>query len=141
MAAIIKYQQEFPLWHNGFGCILEAIRHRFIPSLAQWVKEPALPELWLRSQLGLDLIPGSETPYAVGLPKKKKREKESGILKYKAERKRNCVVIPWEPWRSTEKLFCPPSSSPWCQKLYPHHSGLSQCFSASPGELMKPSRL
>ena len=90
MAAIIKYQQEFPLWHNGFGCILEAIRHRFIPSLAQWVKEPALPELWLRSQLGLDLIPGSETPYSTGQPKNEKKKKEKGK---KRKEKQKIIII------------------------------------------------
>lgn len=46
-----------------------------IPGWAQWVKDPAFLQLWLRSQLPLDLIPGPGTPYAVGQPEGKKKKK------------------------------------------------------------------
>lgn len=52
-----------------------------IPGWAQWVKDPAFLQLWLRSQLPLDLIPGPGTPYAVGQPEGKKKKKISP-LKY-----------------------------------------------------------
>ena len=49
-----------------------------IPHLAQWVKEPVLPQLWLRlkPRHRLDLIPGPGTPYAAGHKKKKKKKKK-----------------------------------------------------------------
>ena len=45
-----------------------------IPSLAQRVKDPVLPQLWLtlKLQLGSDLIPDPGTPYALDWPKRKK---------------------------------------------------------------------
>ena len=43
-----------------------------IPDLAQWVKDPVLLQLWLRSQLPLRSDPWPGTPYATGQPKKKK---------------------------------------------------------------------
>ena len=42
-----------------------------IPSPAQWVKDPALLQLKLHSQLNSDLIPGPGAPYAAGRSKKK----------------------------------------------------------------------
>ena len=47
-----------------------------IPGLAQWVKDPALPQLWHRSQLQSDLIPGLGIPYATGWLKKGGEEKQ-----------------------------------------------------------------
>ena len=47
-----------------------------IQSLAQWVKDLALWQLWHRSQLWLSLIPGPGTPYATRQPEKKKKKKK-----------------------------------------------------------------
>ena len=41
-----------------------------IPSLAQWVKDPALLQLLLGCNCGWDLSPGLGTTYAAGWPKK-----------------------------------------------------------------------
>ena len=51
-----------------------------IPSRAQWVKNLALPQLWLSSQLSLDLIPGLEAPHVSGQPKKEKEKKRDAII-------------------------------------------------------------
>ena len=57
---------EFLLWHNEIGGSWEHCDEGSIPSPAQWVKDLALPQLWLRSQLYLRyLIPGPRTPHAV----------------------------------------------------------------------------
>ena len=37
--------------------VLGALGRRFDPSPAQWVKDPALPQLWLRSELQLGSDP------------------------------------------------------------------------------------
>ena len=52
---------EFPLWLNGVNSVLEALEADSIPGPAQWVKDPALPQLWLRLQLWLrsDPWPGN----------------------------------------------------------------------------------
>ena len=48
-----------------------------IPSLAQWVKDPELPQLQLRLQPWyLYLIPGPGTPYAMEWTKKEKKKSE-----------------------------------------------------------------
>ena len=49
---------EFPLWYSGLRiwcgfCSGECS----IPSLGQWVKDPALPQLWCRSKLWLGCNP------------------------------------------------------------------------------------
>ena len=38
------------------------------------LKDPALPQLWCRSQLQLDLVPGLGTPYTSRWPKKEKSQ-------------------------------------------------------------------
>ena len=50
-----------------------------IPSLAQWVKDPALPQLWLRSQLwlGFDPWPGNSICHGLVKNEKKKKKKKS----------------------------------------------------------------
>ena len=47
-----------------------------IPDPAQWVKDLALPQLWLRLRLWLksDLIPGPRAPYAEGQQKTKNQK-------------------------------------------------------------------
>ena len=45
---------------------------------AQWVKNLAVPQLWLRPQLWLGH--GLGTPYAAGLSKRKKRKKELALF-------------------------------------------------------------
>ena len=57
----------------GSAASLEHWDTGLTPSPAQWVKDLALLELWLRSQLWLRSDPLPGTPYAVGWPKKKKK--------------------------------------------------------------------
>ena len=59
-------RDEFPLWYKGISSISAARGHTFNPLLAQWVKDPTLPQLQLRP----DPWPQG-TPYALGWPKKK----------------------------------------------------------------------
>ena len=48
-----------------------------ISGLAQWVKDPVLPQLWLRLQLWLEPDPWPQgTPYALGSQKRKKKKKK-----------------------------------------------------------------
>ena len=67
------------LWRSHYGTMGLAVswEHRdagLIPFPAQWVKNPALPQLSLRSQLWLGSdIPGLGTPHAMREPKKKKK--------------------------------------------------------------------
>ena len=43
---------EFPLWCSRIGSVVGALGHRFDPwPDTQWVKDLALPQLWLRLQL------------------------------------------------------------------------------------------
>ena len=60
--------EEFPLQCNGFH-VSGMWGHSTISSPAQWVMDPALPQLGHRS----GLIPDTGTSYAVGWPKKKKK--------------------------------------------------------------------
>ena len=72
---------ELLLWCNGISGVLEHWDTGSIPSLAQWVKGPELPQLQLRSQLWLqtDLIPGPG-PCAMGWPKNKKTKQKEDAL-------------------------------------------------------------
>ena len=47
-----------------------------VPTVAQWVKDLMLPQLWCRSQLWLRFNPLSrEFPYAAGVAKKERKRK------------------------------------------------------------------
>ena len=48
-----KTFREFPLWCSKFNSISGALGCRFDPLMAQWVKDPVLPQLLYRSQLWL----------------------------------------------------------------------------------------
>ena len=50
-----------------------------IPTLAQRVKDPALPQLWLKSQQQLDLIPDPGASSATERPKNKKKKKKTNF--------------------------------------------------------------
>ena len=55
-----------------------------IPSLVQWVKDPALLQLWHRSQLQLKFDPWpQELPYAWVQPKQNKTKKPKCLHCYK----------------------------------------------------------
>ena len=56
---------EFLPRHNGIGGILGC---GFVPRPAQWVKDPALPQLQLKVTT-VAPISGPETPYAIEQPK------------------------------------------------------------------------
>ena len=64
------------------------LRCRFnpIPGLAQWVKDPALLQLWHRSKLQQIQSLAQELPYDVGTDKKKKKRKEK--TKHTKEKKK-----------------------------------------------------
>ena len=56
-----------------------------IPGQAQWVKDPVLPQLWLRSQLQFrsDPLPGSSICHGAAKNekgKKKKKKKKLGVI-------------------------------------------------------------
>ena len=69
--------------HEEMG-VAAALQHwdtGSIPSLARWVKDPALLQRHIGCNCGSDLIPGLGTPCAVGQPKKKKI-KRSALIKF-----------------------------------------------------------
>lgn len=46
---------------------------RFDPSMAQWIMDPALLQMWyIGHNSSMDVIPGLGTPYVTGWPDKKK---------------------------------------------------------------------
>lgn len=49
---------------RGVAASWEPWDARSVPGLTQQVKDPALPQLWLRSHCGLDRIPGLYIPRA-----------------------------------------------------------------------------
>ena len=59
---------ECPMWSSRCGSMKLAVSlpccvTGSIPSLALWVKDLALPQLWHSHQHGSDLTPGLGTPY------------------------------------------------------------------------------
>ena len=72
-ASLKKPNREFPPWHNRV-CSLEIWDAGLMPSLARWVRDPALPQLQqrLQLQLGSDPWPGN----SVGSRAAKKGKKE-----------------------------------------------------------------
>ena len=81
------HSKEIPLWHNRIISVSGALERRLDPRPAQWVKDPALLQLWLTLQLwlGSDPWPGNSTCCGVAKKKKKKNsqkeERVSGIDK------------------------------------------------------------
>ena len=68
---------EFLLWRdgiNGISGILERWDVGSIPSLAHWVKDQVLPQLWLRSRLLLGSDPWPRNSTCRGIAKKEKNE-------------------------------------------------------------------
>ena len=67
-----------------------------IPSPAQWVKDPALPQLRLRLQvqLGSDLWPGSSTCRGAVKNEKKNKKFKKIVQKFKGLRNRKTMKIP-----------------------------------------------
>ena len=69
---IRRLLQGLPLWRSGVSNILGTARTQVhVPGSAQWVKDPALPQLWLSPQLGCDPWPRSSR--CLGAAKKKER--------------------------------------------------------------------
>ena len=60
---------ELPLWHNGMGSVLGAL----IPRPAQWVKDLALPQLWLSLQLWLRFDPWPRSSMSLGVAQTNKQ--------------------------------------------------------------------
>ena len=87
---------EFPLW-----CSRLRIWSYFwgstglIPSLVQWVKDPALLRLWCRSQLQLSFSPWHRNFPMPWAQLKKKRNKRAHIAK--------CCPEDWEVWPELQK--------------------------------------
>ena len=75
-----KQKQELLLWCNGIGGILGALGHGgdSIPSPAQWVMDPALPQLWLRLQMRLGSDPWPWNSTCHGAAKEKERKEKKG---------------------------------------------------------------
>ena len=64
---------------TGWVVSLERWDSGSIPSLVQWVKDPALPHLRHTSQLRLRSYPWPGNSYARGQPKKRKRKRKNAI--------------------------------------------------------------
>ena len=66
-----KKTKEFLLWCSGIGGVCSARDAGLILSLAQWIKDSVMPQLWHRWQfwLGFDPWPGNYICW----PKKKKK--------------------------------------------------------------------
>ena len=80
--------QESPLWCNGIGDILGVWGHRFNPGLAEWVKDPALLQPQLRSQLRLRADPWSRN--SICHRKAKREEKKMGKRSKDISSKKMC---------------------------------------------------
>ena len=65
----INVYMEFLLWHNRIGLAMS-----WVYQLAQWVKDPVLMQLWLRSQLRLGSDPWPGNTISLGAAKKKKKK-------------------------------------------------------------------
>ena len=70
---------EFPLWHNGIGSVLSCQDTGSIPST--WLKDPALTQLWCRSQLRLGSDPWPGNSICCQVAKKKKEKEKKCTLK------------------------------------------------------------
>ena len=70
------WEWEFPLAKNGIRVISEALGCRFDPQPGTVAEGSGVAPSWgLDNNLGLDLIPGPGTPYALGWPKKEKKKR------------------------------------------------------------------
>ena len=69
--------KEFPRRCNGINGVSGALACRFDAQPGRMGKNLALLQLWCIC--GLDLIPGPETPYPLGQPKKKKKRKSTHV--------------------------------------------------------------
>lgn len=72
--------QELLVWCNGMGGISDPARMQ-VWSLAQWVKDPAMPYLQHRSRLGLRSDSCSGNSICCGAAKKGKSKKRNGVAK------------------------------------------------------------
>lgn len=81
-------KEEVPLWCSGIDGLAGALGHSAESALA-------LPQLWRRSQLWLNLTPGPGTPYATGRPQKgkKKNNKWRKISQGTANHKKTNLLI------------------------------------------------
>ena len=70
-----KINEEVPLWYNGISGVLGVLGCRFKPRLAQWVKDPVLPQLQHRPQLWLRFNPWPRNSICHGKAKKKKKKR------------------------------------------------------------------
>lgn len=63
-------------WDNNLACLCGGAG--LIPSLAQWVKDMALPQLWHRSQLWIRFDPWLRNfQYATGAAKNEKNKQKT----------------------------------------------------------------
>ena len=76
---------EFPLRCHGISSISAALRIRVL-SLAQRLKDPALPQLWHRSQLWFGSDPWLGTLYATGWPEEKRKRKDIMSENFRVEK-------------------------------------------------------
>ena len=81
--SVKKKPQEFLLWHNRLAAFLEHMDTGLIPSPAQWAKDPALLQLWYRSQLWLISDPWPRNSVSHQVAKKEKNKTKQNKNKYK----------------------------------------------------------
>ena len=75
----------------GLAASLKCRDAGLIFSLAQWVKDLVLPQLWRGHNYSSDLIPGLGIPYARECPKKENKmiKRENKMIKRERERERS----------------------------------------------------
>ena len=108
-----------------------------IPRLAQWIKDPALPQLWLGLQLWLRAGPSGpwpETSIWCGAAKKEKRER--GALGFELKQNQTYCMLNAPPSTVLDRILQPWTMAEYffiCFLIHENRS-LSRCHSVFRGD-------